>query len=265
MIDIHCHILPGVDGGTDSLEESIIMAKNTVRQGIHTVIATPHYRKEMNQSMAEDIVGATNYLNGKLKQENIPIRILPGQEVRMHDELIIDLEKGIVLPLNASRYVLLEIPTNRVPHYTSQLLFDMQIAGYRPIIAHPERNQELLKQPNVLYQFVKSGALMQISASSIVGLQGRKIKNFTEEMIDANLAHFIASSVHHSNRKQQFFMKEAFHYISKQFGKRLAYELKENSEKVVNGDSVVTETPNKIKGKKSWLLIKNPLLTYKNR
>lgn len=84
-------------------------------------------------------------------------------------------------------------------------------------------------------------------------------------MIQANLAHFIASNTSYSKRKKQFYMEEAYQYISKKFGSRVAFELKENSEKVVNGDSVVTDLPYKIKGMRSWLFIKNPLLTNKNR
>lgn len=252
MIDIHCHILPGVDDGAGSMTESIEMAREATKQGIKKIIAAPHHNNGTFMNKGENIIGAVAYLNGKLKQEQIPVEVLAGQETRVYGELVADLENGTVIQLNqTSGYVFIELPTNHVPQYTTQLLFDMQIKGYIPIIVHPERNHELLENPDKLYRMVKNGALTQITAGSIVGRGGKKVQRFAYQLLACNLTHFVASDAHNL-KKRGFYMKDAFRDITKRYGKALAYQLMENSELLVIGQTTHRDAPERVTMSKKW-------------
>lgn len=252
MIDIHCHILPGVDDGARTLTESVMMAKEAVSQGITKIVATPHHNNGSFQNLGPDIIGAVDYLNGQMQQENIPVEILAGQETRVYGDMLEDLENGQVIPLNkTSNYVFVELPPHQVPKYTTQLLFDMQIAGYKPVIVHPERNHELIDNPDKLYRIVKNGALTQITAASMLGHIGKKSQRFANQIVEANLTHFMASDAHNF-KKRGFYMREAIRYLKKNYGNQTAFQFMENSELMVLGQTINKEPPERIKPKKKW-------------
>ena len=252
MIDIHCHILPGVDDGASSLTESLAMARAAEKEGIQKIIATPHHQNGAFMNNGADIIGVVDYLNGKIQEEQIAVQILPGQETRIYGDMLADLKNGDVLPLNeTSGYVFVELPASHVPEYSTQLLFDMQIAGYKPIIVHPERNLELMDNPDKLYRIVKNGALTQITAASVIGKSGKKIEKFTRQLLEANLTHFIASDAHHS-KKRSFHMRAAYQDIKKEHGNDLVYQLMENSEALVNGFAVQMDAPERVSTRKMW-------------
>ncbi|TFJ93060.1 tyrosine-protein phosphatase [Lentibacillus salicampi] len=252
MIDLHCHILPGLDDGSKTVVESLSMAEEASKQGITKIVATPHHNNGQYENDGHDIIEAVHQLNVQLKEENIPVEILAGQEPRVNGNMIADLDNGKVLTLNqTSGYVLVEFPTSQVPKYTTQLLFDMQITGYTPIIVHPERNQELRENPDKLYRLVKNGALTQITAGSLIGNAGKKIQRFAEQMIETNLTHFIASDAHNV-RKRGFYMRDALRYLKKNYGNPAAYQFTENSELLLLGQMVNREPPERIKRKKKW-------------
>src|SRR5690625_1073610 len=148
------------------------MAKAAVEEGIHTVIATPHHKNGSFDNVRESIIAYTAILNDLLKEEGIPLTLLPGQETRINGDMIDDLKKNELLPLNDTKYLFVEFPFGHIPRYANQMLFDIQFAGYTPIIVHPERNQELIEHPNRLYEIVRKGALTQITSGSLLGKYG---------------------------------------------------------------------------------------------
>lgn len=249
MIDIHSHILPGIDDGAKTEVESIAMAKAAVEQGIHTMIATPHHKNGSFDNVRENILTYTDILNSLFEQENIPLTLLPGQETRINGEMIEDLENGELLPLNHSVYVFVELPDDSVPRYTKQMLFDIQVAGYIPIIVHPERNLELIEHPNKLYDFVRTGTLTQITAGSVLGKFGKNIQKFTYQLIDANLTHFIASDAHNITSRK-FWMREAFQEVKDIYGIDTYYMFVENSQLLVDGMNVNRSEPSMVRKKK---------------
>jgi protein-tyrosine phosphatase len=252
MIDLHCHILPNVDDGPQSLAESIEMAKQAVKEGITTIIATPHHRNEKYENHHQTIFRKVEEFNSVLKKENLNLSVLVGQEPRIYGEMIDGLQTGEVGTINhegKSKYVLVELPSGHVPRYTSQLLFDMQLKGYVPVIVHPERNQEIIENPEILYQLVKKGALTQVTASSVTGHFGKTIKNFTHQLIEANLTHFIASDAHNTTSRG-FKMVDAYGAIEKKYGNEMVYVFRENAELLVKGLSVYKEVPERVKKKK---------------
>ncbi|WP_318617721.1 tyrosine-protein phosphatase [Priestia megaterium] len=250
MIDIHCHILPGVDDGAKSVEDSVAMARQAVSEGIHTIIATPHHKNGKYINEKQHIINDVEKLNERLKQEGIPLLILPGQECRIYGEMLEDYQSDSVLTLNDNnKYVFVEFPSNQIPRFSEQLLFDIQSAGLTPIIVHPERNTSIIEDPNILYNFVNKGALTQVTAASITGRFGKKIRKFSLELIDANLTHLIASDAHNILGRQ-FCMKEATELIQQEYGAQQLYMFFENAEAVVDGLACFKEIPERIKKKK---------------
>jgi protein-tyrosine phosphatase len=249
MIDLHCHILPNVDDGPKGLAESVEMARQAVQQGIKTIIATPHHRNEKYENHGQTIFRQVEEFNRVLKSENLDLTVLPGQETRIFGEMVEALESSEILPLNQGKYVFVELPSGHVPRYTGQLLFDIQLKGFVPVIVHPERNQEIVENPEVLYQLVKKGALTQVTASSVSGHFGKTIKKFSLQLVEANLTHFVASDAHNTFSRG-FKMVEAYDVIAKNFGIEAVYMFRENAELVVQGKSVYREVPERVKKKR---------------
>ncbi|MGV2939574.1 tyrosine-protein phosphatase [Mesobacillus sp. LC4] len=249
MIDLHCHILAGIDDGAQTMAESIEMARAAVNEGIDTIIATPHHKNGRYENSKQDIIQKTDELNEVLKAENIPMTILPGQEPAIHGELLKGITLGEVSTLNNTQYIFIELPAGHVPRYTDKLLYDLQMEGKIPVIVHPERNQEIIERPEILYQLIKNGALSQVTASSICGIFGKKIKSFSEQLIEANLVHFIASDAHNTN-KRGFRMAHAYDSINTLYGVDMMYFLKENAELLISDQNVYKEVPQRVKKKK---------------
>ncbi|MBP1969201.1 protein-tyrosine phosphatase [Virgibacillus natechei] len=250
MIDIHCHILPGLDDGSKSLPQTLKMAEQAVEEGITHIIATPHHKNGTYINKAEDIQGVVAFVNGKLRHEQIPLTILPGQETRIYGEMVQDLKSGELLPLNAtSNYIFIELPDDHVPQYITQLQFEVQIAGYQPIIVHPERNEMIRTNPDLLHQLVSNGALTQVTAASVAGKRGRKLQKFTHQLIGAQLTHFVASDAH-DPKKRTYYLKDAYRVMEKQFGAGKVYQLQQNSKAIVDDLSITVDTPSRIKGRK---------------
>jgi protein-tyrosine phosphatase len=250
MIDIHSHILPGIDDGAKTMQDSISMAKKAVSEGIHTIIATPHHMNGKYENSKSDILPLVSSLNATLKEEKINLEVLPGQESRIYGDILEDYQKGEILPLNQdSQYLFIEFPSSSVPRYSERLLYEIQVQGLTPVIVHPERNAELIERPDKLYRLVKNGAATQVTASSLVGYFGKNIQKFSQQIIEANLTHFIASDAHNVDNRS-FKMEEAMDYIEKKYGIDCVYYFTENAEMVVENKMIYKEIPEEIKKKK---------------
>ncbi|WP_144555416.1 tyrosine-protein phosphatase [Bacillus sp. X1(2014)] len=249
MVDLHSHILPGVDDGARNLSDSVNMAKMAVEQGIHTIVATPHHLNNRYENPKQTIIDRVRELNKALLEEKIDLKVLPGQETRIYGEMVEGYELGEILPIDHTQYVLVEFSSGHVPRYTEKLFYDLQTKGLIPVIVHPERNQEIIERPEILFRLVEKGALTQVTAASICGDFGKKIKIFSLQLIDANLTHFIASDAHNtSNRK--FKMREAFDIVQAKYGTEMVYLFQENAELVIEGSHIYKEVPERIRKKK---------------
>ncbi|MCM3731610.1 tyrosine protein phosphatase [Fictibacillus nanhaiensis] len=250
MIDIHSHILPGIDDGAQNLEDAVRMAEAAVREGITHLYATPHHRNGRYENEKSSILENVHLLNAELSQRNIPLHILPGQEIRLYKELIDDLDRDVLLPLHhQSKYILIEFPSSNVPAYAAETLYELSLRNYTPIIVHPERNSEIIENPVLLYDLIIEGALTQITANSIIGNFGKKIMNFSHDLIKSNMAHFIASDAHNTSSRG-FHLTKAYEIIEKQYGISTRYYLQENAELVLRGESILIEPPSHIRKKK---------------
>lgn len=250
MIDLHCHILPDVDDGSVNDEMSIEMAKRAVSEGITAIVATPHHQNGRYLNEKEAILHRVEQLNSLLVHEGVPLTILPGQENRIYGEILDDYHQNKILTLNnTGKYLFIEFPSSQVPRYAERLLFDIQSQGIIPIIVHPERNSRLLEDPDLLYNFINKGALAQVTASSLVGHFGKKIKKFSHQLIDANLVHFVSSDAHNLQHRS-FHMQAAIDVIESEHGRDYYYMFLENAQCVVDGTRCHKESPEKIMRKK---------------
>lgn len=243
MIDIHCHILPGLDDGAQDVEEAAAMAEAAVNEGIHTIIATPHHANQKFSNEAQHISQAVKDLKAVLDARNIPLDIVVGQEARIYPKLADDAHEGIIMPLNASKYVLIEFPSHCVPEYFIELIHELNVAGLIPVIAHPERNREIFRSPERLYELVQAGALSQLTSHSVNGLFGRKIQTLCRTLCAHNLVHFIASDAHHIQWRP-FHLRDAYQHIDRELGPEFTRYYQHNAECVLQNSSLQLWKPN---------------------
>lgn len=252
MIDLHCHILPGLDDGAEDMDASLEMAQLAVEEGITHILATPHHKK-LHWSYPRDIViEKTNELQSRLDKEKIPLKIFPGQEVHLHGTLMESIEKNEICFIDElNQYVLVEFPSPHIPEYTDRLFFEMQSKGITPIIVHPELNKAIQKDPSIMYDFVSRGILGQVTAGSYIGKLGKDIEKLSYQLIESNLVHFLASDAHNTTTRP-FYMKAAFDKLEKEFGKEKVVTFDQMTRDLVNGDPLTLAEPQQIKNKKRF-------------
>lgn len=225
------------------------MARKAVEAGITHIFATPHHLNEKYVNVKSNIIDRSVRLNESLKQNNIPLTIHLGQEVRIHRDIFTSLEKEEILTLDDhGTYLLLELPSGRVPTYTQEVIYELLLKGITPIIVHPERNKELIENHKLLFELVQEGALTQLTSGSIIGLFGKNIKSFSKKIMEHNLAHFIATDAHNIGTRG-FTLQEAYETITKIYGIERTFYLKENAEQLKKGQSPSFEKPVPIKKK----------------
>ncbi len=253
MIDIHSHILPRIDDGARDWASSIEMAKAAVKNGIKSVIATPHHQNGVYMNHLDKVIEVVYQFNRLLEDEKIPLIIYPGNETRIHADFVKGLRNKEFLTLNRNgRYVLFELPYDIVPHYTEQIIFNIQLAGFTPIIPHPERNLDIRRNPTKLYQLVKSGALTQITSGSLLGLFGRDIYKFSLKLMEHHLTHFLATDSHKAVGSRGMNLLEGYEELTDFGGRMLADRFKGNAEKVLEGKDIHVDQPIKILKRKKW-------------
>ncbi|EIT83997.1 phosphotyrosine-protein phosphatase [Fictibacillus macauensis ZFHKF-1] len=249
MIDIHSHILPGVDDGATSLSESLEMASIAVNEGITDLVATPHYDGRY-QVEKETILTATMELNEALQRQKIPLVVHPGQEIRMYKELIEDLKAGRLLTYrNEGRYVLIEFASGEVPAYAAAMMYECTLLGITPVIAHPERNMTFKEKPAQLVALLNEGAYVQLTASSIIGKFGRNVKSFSYKLLKNKCAHFIASDAHNVSLRS-FHLRGAYEEIEKKLGREMRHALERNTRLLMDGKSLHVQ--DELEWKKRW-------------
>jgi protein-tyrosine phosphatase len=249
LVDLHCHILPRLDDGPDNLSECMEMANKAVKSGITDLFATPHHLNGLYENPKSDILARVLEVNNHLQEKNIPLKVHPGQELRIHREIFTSLEMGNVLTLdNKGQYLLLELPSGEVPSYTQEVIYELLVKGITPIIVHPERNLEFIQNNHLLFELIQEGALAQLTAGSITGTFGKKVKRFSKKLIEHHLVHFIASDAHNLGSRG-FTLKEAYEMITSTFGIERTLCFRENADLLLSGQRVYIEQPIPIRKK----------------
>lgn len=239
MIDLHSHILPGVDDGAQTLEDSLEMARKAISQGITHLMCTPHHNNGKYNNPADKIIQEVAKLQGELDKRGLDLTLLEGQEVRLTEFLLTAIQRDEILFTDLDNtYLLIEFPTNEVPIYAEQVFYQLLNRGQVPVIVHPERNAVFREEPNRLVSFLEMGTLTQLTAPSIVGIFGSDIQQTARQMLEHNMLYMVASDAHNL-RHRTFLMKEAYKEIEKIGGKEMVEAMQQMAKDLVNGDSVV--------------------------
>lgn len=201
MIDIHSHILPAVDDGSKDMFESIEMARLYLDNGINKVIATPHYIEGFTNANRDKNLETLENLRNTLEENNLDLEVYLGNEVYITLKIFNYIEKKVVSTLNDSRYILIEFPMFDIPLDSENIIYELLLKGYIPVIAHPERNAKIIEDPNILYNFLMKGALAQLNLPSLEGRYGDKIKTVGELLLRHNMIHFVGTDAHSKNRR----------------------------------------------------------------
>ncbi|RKD76299.1 protein-tyrosine phosphatase [Sinobaca qinghaiensis] len=249
MIDIHTHVLAGLDNGPETIEQSIALVQQAEASGIRTIIATPHHNDGTSYHTGAAVQQQVKELNRRLKQENIQVDVKAGHEIRLNGDTMAELTEHHAIPLCDSRYVLLEFPEHSVPLLSKNVLYDLQVKGYRPIIANPEKVMEFISDPDQLYTLATNGALMQLNAGAVIGTHGRDLQQFCFSLLEADLAHFIATSAS-DVKSNPFILKEAYELIEEEFGRSAVDTFKTNALAVIENETVLVDKPEHINRKK---------------
>ena len=241
MIDIHVHILPGIDDGPSTLKESLEMARIAVKNGTRIMISTPHCLNGVYVNWRKDILSACTELNSALKKHNIPLTVLPGSEVHLSPEIMDALEKGRLMTMNdTGRYISLELPDQFVPKAIISFINRLKNRNITPIITHPERNPAIQHNVELLYDLISAGALSQITAGSLTGGFGQQTLKCCQRIIELQIVHFMASDAH-SPRARPPNLRAAFKNLSSLAGKIRAERIMfEAPEAVLEGKELRT-------------------------
>lgn len=200
MIDIHCHILAGLDDGAADLEESLAMARIALADGVETIVATPHVNSRFGFDVGR-IETAVDELNATLEAERLPLEVVAGAELAVTRLLDIDDPMLGRLTLGSSPYVLIESPYLGELHFLDAQLTDLQTRGFIPILAHPERCPWFQQDRSRLAELVEHGVLCQLTASAVEGAFGTVVEKFAEDLINEGLVHCVGSDGHNSGRR----------------------------------------------------------------
>ncbi|GAB6099371.1 tyrosine-protein phosphatase [Halanaerocella petrolearia] len=252
MIDVHTHILPGVDDGLKNKAEVLKIAKKSVRQGVKKIIATPHYVPNKDNLSFQEIKRKINCLQDFLEKQEINLDILPGNEVYITSDLAKYVQQERIKGLNNSRYILLELPMFKVPDYTDSVFYDLQALGYTPIIAHPERYKEIRKNPNLLYKWLNKGVLAQLNAGSLLGMFGLQVKKTAEILVNHNMVQLIGSDLH-SVKKRGVCLEDSLVYLEKLVGDQAKKYFIKNAQLVINNQKINIIQPQYYKENKGLL------------
>ncbi len=238
MIDLHSHILYGLDDGPETMDESIQMCRISYRDGVRTIVATPHTLNGEYQNDRSTILAKVKELNEALKQFGVQssefginqsthlpfklspssfdlkidpmtqlpydpmtdFRILPGADVHFSNEILHQLDQGEVMTVgDGKKFLILEFPVHTISFRTEDVLFQLMARGITPIISHPERNLEIARKPARYYEMIRMGCLGQVTAMSLTGEFGPEIRGFVEKLLKKRLIHLIASDAHNVN------------------------------------------------------------------
>ena len=233
MIDLHAHLLPGVDDGPETLEEAVEMCRLAAEDGVETIIVTPHQRhgfwpnndRKALEVLFEELRAATG---GKPE-------LALGAEIRVDSELLHDVDLlpgGNLLPLAGSKYLLLEFASVSSGPDPRLAVHELMVAGWFPILAHPERIPWLVDQPALLAELVERGALVQLTAGSVTGELGRGPQMCCSFLLDEDLVHFVATDTHDARIRPPR-LSEAFRAIAEGWGEARARRLTEENPRLV--------------------------------
>lgn len=242
FIDIHCHILPGVDDGPTTMEGALAMAALAMADGVGQIVATPHNLRWLPGANRERTAALAARLQREVEARGLPLHLLIGTEVYITPDLSAQVDDGRAYPLNGSRYILVELGFTSWPDFTERALSELQAHGLVPILAHAERYAAVQRNPDRLRPLVERGALVQITAGSLLGAFGPEAERAAKILLEHRLAHVMASDGHNIHTRAPT-LSAAMQVAAKILGLEEARALVEATPAAIVRDEPVTVAP----------------------
>ncbi|MGI6713170.1 MAG: tyrosine-protein phosphatase [Bacillota bacterium] len=245
MRDIHTHVLPGIDDGSRNMESTVKMARVFVDSGVKEVVATPHFIRGSNELDKEAVINLTSQVNKTLQEKGLNLKILPGMEVEIFYEMIDFYKEDRLLTINNNnKYILVEPPLHSLPSFTNQVLYELQLQGIVPVLAHPERNAVICEDLKQVYDLVSRGVLIQVNAGSILGYFGGSAKHAALALLKNNLVHVLASDSHMPGKERGPCMHLIGAILQKIIGNEMAVLITVvNPQAIIEGKEVCRPDP----------------------
>ena len=255
MIDCHCHMLPGCDDGAQDLQQALSMATVAAGSGVSDIVLTPHHNDGLYFNSCDEIVSGVARFQQALDQLTIPLKVHPGSECHVTPELPGQLESGIACTYaNRHRAILLELPKQALPTGAEAIIEQVAYLGLQPIIAHPERNAILCKEPERIRDWIERGWKLQLTNQSVSGEFGEAMQNTCYDWLAQGWVHFIASDAHRTKGRSPD-MRKGVAQIAMWFGDEAAQLLSlDNPGRLIRGEPIqdmpVSHDPQKRPGGK---------------
>jgi protein-tyrosine phosphatase len=241
VIDIHSHLLPGIDDGPATWEQTMAMVYQAIEDGIKEIAVTHHILSNVDYQREGEIIEKFEQLKQTLVRENLPLKLHLGSEIYSQPDM--ELQHSISTYNGNRKYFLVEFPMQGIPKFAADKFFEIIADGLTPVIAHPERNAGIIRKPERAYEFVQRGALLQLNGGSITGRHGSQVRDTAEILLNSNLFHLIGSDGHNTTRRP-IRLSSALDIILDGWGtERVNLLFKENPRKVLNGDKIVPDEP----------------------
>ncbi len=228
MIDLHTHILPGLDDGPSSMEEAVEMALAAYRDGTRAIAATSHNRDVVQRSSVSNAKALFKELKRELAARAVPLTLLFGMENHLEMDTPEQAARGAALPIEDTRFILIELPFEIYPFHTEATLQKLLDMGLRPIVVHPERNEPIQRDIRRLADLVGMGVLVQITAGSLAGYFGETAREVSNELLRRGLAHVIASDGHAAQGKRAPLLSPGVELAARVVGERAARRMVED-------------------------------------
>jgi protein-tyrosine phosphatase len=236
MVDLHAHLLHGVDDGPTSLDEAVRMCEIAAADGIRVAVAAPHQHHALAPNDdRNELVTRFEALRAAVGSK---LALALGAEIRVDSDLLAEVDQlpdGSLLPLAGSHYLLLEFPSARVGPDPKAIVHELTLAGWRPVLAHPERVPWLAEEPAALAELVERGALLQLTAMSVTGEFGRRTRECCAFLLDNDLAHFVASDAHDTSSRPPV-LSHAYRVLADGWGEARARRLTDDNPRAVLAD-----------------------------
>jgi protein-tyrosine phosphatase len=224
MVDIHHHLLPGLDDGSNSMDTSVEMAKLAVADGITHVICSPHANSNYAFDPAVNAARAAE-LRARLAQQNIPLTLGSGCDFHLSFDNVNRAKADPArFSINGLSYLLVEIPDYGLPPGLTETFYELQLAGLTPILTHPERNPTLQKEPERMMDWLRGGVLIQVTADSLTGHKGKHAQRMAHDLLEKRWVHFLATDAHNTTSRPPR-MRDAHNMVASQYGASYAHAL----------------------------------------
>lgn len=238
-IDIHSHILYGIDDGSKTLEESIEIIKQHIEMGFKDIVLTPHYIENSKyETDNKEKTKLLETLKKETKKQKLDINLYLGNEVFVNN--ILEIKKEKISKINNSKYLLIEFPMNEKPKNINNILYELKIQGIIPVIAHPERYSFVQKNPDLVDEWIEEGALLQSNYGSIIGVYGDNAKKTIKKLLKKNKIKALATDIHFPNNKIYQNIEKSRKRIKKIIGEEKFIELTiTNPKKIIENKDII--------------------------